>query len=106
MATTTPKTLYHAQPTSSAATLYTVPSSTTTVVRHIRAVNADSVSHTFDLYRNGSTDAARITETIIVPAGGSWEDDVYIALAATDTIQGKADASSKVTLYIGGAEIA
>lgn len=106
MATTTPKTLYHGQPTNSAATLYTVPSSTTTVVRHIRVLNPDTSSHTVDLYRNGSADSNRITETVTIPAGGSWEDDVYIALATTDTIQGKADASTKITVYIGGAEIA
>jgi hypothetical protein len=103
---TTPKALYHAQPTNAAATLYTVPGSTVTVVRHIRCVNPDTVAHTFDLWRNGSADANRITETITIPPGGSFEDDVYIPLAAGDTIQGKADTSSKVTLYIGGAEIA
>lgn len=105
MATTTPKALYHGQPTSTAATLYTVPSSTTTVVRHIRCLNPDTSSHTLDLYRNGSGNANRITETITVPAGGSWEDDVYIPLATTDTIQGNADASTKITVFIGGAEI-
>lgn len=102
---TTPTPLYHGQPTSSATTLYTVPSSTVTVVRHIRVVNPDSVSHTVDLYRNGSADANRITETITVQAASSYEDDVYLPLAATDTIKGKADASSKVTVFIGGAEI-
>jgi hypothetical protein len=103
---TTPKALYHAQLAAAAATLYTVPSATVTVVRHLRAVNADTVLHTFDLYRNGSGDVNRITETITIPAGSSWEDDVYLPLAAADTIQGKADVASKVTLFIGGAEIA
>ncbi len=102
---TTPTVLYHGQPTNSATTLYTVPSSTTSIVRHIRVVNPDSSSHTVDLYRNGSADANRITETITVLAGGSWEDDVYLPLATGDTIQGKADASSKVTVFIGGAQI-
>lgn len=105
MATTAPTPLYHGQPTNSAATLYTVPSSTITVVRHIRAVNADTAVHTLDLFRNGSAAANRITETITIPAGGSWEDDVYLPLAAADTIVGNADVSSKVTLFIGGAEI-
>lgn len=102
---TTPKPLYHGQPGAAASTLYTVPGSTVTVVRHIRVVNPDTASHTVDLYRNGSADANRITETITIPAGGSWEDDVYLPLAATDTIQGKADTASKVTVFIGGAEI-
>ncbi len=102
---TAPKPLYHGQPTNSATTLYTVPGSTITVVRHIRAVNDDSVSHTLDLYRNGSASANRLTETITIQAGSSYEDDVYLPLAAADTIQGKADTSSKVTVFIGGAEI-
>lgn len=103
---TTPKALYHGQPSNTAATLYTAPSATVTIVRHIRIINPDTSGHTVDLYLNGSTDAHRITETIAVAAGSSWEDDVYIPLAAADTIQGKADASTKVTVFIGGAEIA
>jgi hypothetical protein len=104
---TTPKPLVHIQLAAAAATLYTTPGSTTTVVRHIRVVNADTTaSYTFDLYRNGSGDANRITETITVPAGGSWEDDVYIPLNPTDTIQGKASVATKLTIFIGGAEIA
>lgn len=102
---TTPKPLYHGQPSSSAATLYTVPAATVTVVRHIRVLNPDTASHTLDLYRNGSAAANRLTETITIPAGGSWEDDVYIPLATGDTIQGAADASTKITVFIGGAEI-
>ena len=106
MATTTPKPLYQGQPASTVATLYTVPAATVTVVRHIRILNPDTASHTVDLYRNGSGDSNRITETITIPASSSWEDDVYLPLAAADTIQGKADTSTKVTVFIGGAEIA
>jgi hypothetical protein len=107
MAVTTAKTLAHAQLGSSAGTLYTVPSATKAIVRHIRVVNPDTASHTFDLYRNGSGDANRLTETVTVPAGGSWEDDVFIGLETVgDTIQGKADTATKLTIYIGGAEIA
>lgn len=107
MATTTPKPLYHGQPGSTASTLYTVPAATTTVIRHIRVVNpSGTTNHTVDLYRNGSADANRITETITVPFGDSIEIDCYIPLSATDTIQGKADAATSVTVFIGGAEIA
>jgi hypothetical protein len=106
MATTTPKTLVHTQPTAAGATVYTTPGATVTVVRHMRCTNKDSSSHTLELFRNGSAAANALTEVITIPAGGAWEDDVYIALAATDTIYAKADADSKITLYIGGAEIA
>lgn len=106
MATTTPKALYHGQPGTTASTLYTVPAATTTVIRHIRAVVPGGASVTLDLYRNGSADANRITETVTIQAGGSWEDDVYLPLAAGDTIQGKAGTATALTLFIGGAEIA
>jgi hypothetical protein len=102
---TTAKTLYHGQPTNAAATLYTVPGSTVAIIRHIRVVNDDSASHNFDLWRNGSASANRITENITLQPGTSWEDDVYMPLAAADTIQGKADTSAKLTVYIGGVEI-
>ena len=106
MATTTPKPLYHGQPTAAGATVYTVPGSTNAVVRHIRCVNKDTASHTLQLFRNGSAAANAITETITIPAGGGWEDDVYIPLATADTIFAQADADAKITLFIGGAEIA
>lgn len=100
-----PKKIYHGQPTNAATTLYTVPALTSTIIRHIRAINPDTVSHTFDLWVNGSADANRVTETITVPAGGSVEDDVYVVMGAADTLQGKADTSSKVTVYVSGAEV-
>jgi hypothetical protein len=101
---TTPKPLYHGQPAAAGGTVYTAPS--VAVVRHIRCVNKDTSSHTLELFRNGSAAANALTEVITIPAGGAWEDDVYLPLASTDTIYAKADADSKITLYIGGAEIA
>lgn len=102
--------LYHGQPGNTAAAVYTVPAATTAVVRHLRCVNADTSSHTLDLYRYASggsaSDATRVTETITIPAGGSWEDDVYLPMNATDVLAAKADVASKITLFIGGAQIA
>lgn len=106
MAVTTPKTLYHAQPGNTAATLYTVPGSTVAIVRHIRVINKDTtVGYDLELWRNGSADANAITRKITVPPNGEWEDDMYVPLAATDTIQGKASTAAKLTVVISGVEI-
>jgi hypothetical protein len=106
---TLPKPLYHAQPSSSAAALYTVPADTQTVIRHIRCVNPDTADHTLDLYHYASggtaNDASRISETIDIPAGTTFEEDVYIPMNPTDVLAGKADANSAVTLFVGGAEV-
>jgi len=110
MATTTPKPLYHGQPGNTAAAAYTVPAATTTVVRHFRCVNKDTAAHTLELWHYASggsaTNATAITETITIPSGGSWEDDVYLPMNAGDVLAAKADTASKITLYVGGAEIA
>lgn len=108
MATTTPKRLYGpAQPTSSAATLYTVPGSTVAIIRHIRCTNKDvSTAYDLELWIGGSTDALSIIAKKTIPAGGEWEDDCYIPMAAAEILQGKSSTSAKLTLTVGGAEIA
>lgn len=107
---TTPKPLYHGQPGNTAAAVYTVPAATTAVLRHLRCVNKDSSSHTLELWHYASggsaSDATVITETITIPAGGSWEDDIYLPMNTGDILAAKADTAAKLTLFVGGAEIA
>ena len=89
---TTPKPLYHGQPGNTAAAVYTVPAATTAVLRHLRCVNKDSSSHTLELWHYAS--------------GGSWEDDIYLPMNTGDILAAKADTAAKLTLFVGGAEIA
>jgi hypothetical protein len=71
------KVLYQGQLASSAATIYTVPATTVTVVKTITVVNTDSVSRTFQLFRGGTAAANAITGTITLPADYSalWDDN-------------------------------
>jgi hypothetical protein len=62
------KVLYQGQLASSAATIYTVPATTVTVVKTIMVVNTDSVSRTFQLFRGGTAAANAIIGTITLPA--------------------------------------
>lgn len=72
------KILDQRQLASSVATIYTVPSSTTTFVKTITIVNNDTAARTFSLYLNGTGAANKITPTYEVPAGGQavYEDSL------------------------------
>jgi hypothetical protein len=99
------KKLYQGQPTDTTATLYTVPGSTTAILRHIRIVNNDTIAGTITLYDDGTADSNIILPTTTIPAGGYIELDVFICMAAAVTLKGKAHASSKVTVTVYGVEI-
>jgi len=70
------KVLDQRQLAAAAATIYTVPSSTTTFVKSILVVNNDTAARTFSLYVNGTAAANKITPSLEVPAGGQaiYED--------------------------------
>lgn len=64
------KVLDQRQLAAAAATIYTVPASTTTFVKSIMVVNNDTAARTFSLYVNGTAAANKITPTYEVQAGG------------------------------------
>jgi hypothetical protein len=99
------KKLYQGQPGTGASTLYTTPGSTTTIIRHVRCVNNDSVERTVTLYDGGSAAANVILPATTIPPGGFIELDVFIVLEAAGTLQGKASAASQVTVTAYGVEI-
>lgn len=75
--TETYKVLYQGQLAAAAATLYTVPASTTAFIRSITVVNTDAAtSYTFQLFRGGTAAANQITPAFVLSAGGTstYED--------------------------------
>jgi len=100
MATTT-KTLYRGAAATSSATLYTVPSSTTTVITNIAITNTASAAATYTISIDGVTFAAASSiaanDTIII--------DLKQVLATTKIIAGLASATT-VNFHICGVEIA
>lgn len=71
------KVLDQRQLATSAATIYTVPGSTTAFVKSILVVNTSvSATQTFQLFRGGTAQANAITPVITMPIGGaaSYED--------------------------------
>lgn len=70
------KILDQRQLASSAATIYTAPTSTTSFIKSITIVNNDTAVRTFRLYINGTAASNAITPLYEVPAGGQavYED--------------------------------
>jgi hypothetical protein len=97
---TTTKALARAAFATSSATLYTVPSTTTTVISNIVIANTAGTAGTFTLALNG----VAIASGVSVPANSITAIDLKQVLAATQTITGLASATS-INYHISGVEI-
>jgi hypothetical protein len=98
---TTTKALARAAFATSSATLYTVPSATTTVVTDILIANTTGSAGTFTLALNGVS----IATAVPVGANDSTSIQLKQVLSATQTITGLASATS-INFHISGVEIA
>jgi hypothetical protein len=99
MATTT-KPLYRAAAATSSATLYTVPSATTTVVTNIVVTNTATSAATFTITLN----SVGLQSASSIAANSSAYFDIKQVLTATQTITGFASATT-VNFHISGVEI-
>jgi hypothetical protein len=99
MATVT-KVLARAAAATSSATLYTVPSATTTVVTNIAVTNTAGSAGTFSLSLNG----VALHTTTAIGANTTVYVDLKQVLAATQTITGLASATT-INFHISGIEV-
>ena len=102
MATNNAKVLYRgAATTNTATTLYTVPSSTTTIVTNIVITNTSLSDQTFTI----AFDGVEIAYSTLVEGGQMIVIDMKQVLATTKIISGGASATS-VKFHISGVEVA
>jgi hypothetical protein len=99
MATTT-KALVRASAATSSATLYTVPSATTTVITNIAVANTAASAGTFTLL----LDDVDLHTTTAIAANSTVYIDCKQVLAAAKTIKGFASATT-IDFHISGVEI-
>lgn len=97
---TTAKKLYRGAASTSESTLYTVPSSTTTIVNTVVVTNTASADATYDM----SLGDVVLANDVSVPANDSLIAEVKQVIDATETIKGLASAST-VNFHISGLEI-
>lgn len=100
MATTSKALFRGAATTTLTTTLYTVPSATTTVVTNIVVANTAATAATFDLSLNG----VKLADAVSIAADSISVIDLKQVIAATQTIQGGASATT-VNFHISGVEI-
>ena len=98
---TTSKALARTAAATSSATLYTVPSSTTTVVTNIAVTNSASTAATFTL----TLDSVDLFKDAAIAANTTALFDLKQTLATTKIIAGLASATT-VKFHISGVEIA
>lgn len=100
-----------AQVSNIAATKYTVPAGTKTVVRHIHVQNPSGSAVTFTLSIGTDAAATRIFDAFSVPANtdaatkGVIDHFGYYVLEAAEIIQALAGTTNILTLTIDGDEI-
>jgi hypothetical protein len=100
MATTTKALARTALTTSTGTTLYTVPSTTTTVVSNIVLSNTAGTASTFTL----ALDGVNLASAVSIPANSITTIDLKQVLATTKTITGGASTTA-VSIHISGVEI-
>lgn len=89
---------------SSAATLYTVPASTTTILRYLRLNNTSASAVTVNLSVGADAAATRFV-TVTVPASSAYDWTGMIPLATSEYVQGFAGTASVVSVVLAGVEI-
>ena len=88
-----------------AATIYTSPASTTTIVRHMVAVNTATVAAKLTISIGADAAGTRIVPTITLAPGTTFEIKGFIVLAAADILQAYSDTASAITLTVNGVKI-
>lgn len=100
-----------AQVSNAAATKYTVPASTKTIVRHIHVENPSGAAVTFTLSIGADAAAVRIFDALSIPAAaaGTFDNVVdhpcYYVLEAAEIIQALAGTNNILVLVISGDEL-
>jgi len=102
----TPKRLHGpAQVSNAAATKYTVPATTKTIVRHTHISNPSISAVTFTLSIGADAAAVRLFDAFSIAANTVRDDYWYVVLEAAEIIQAFAGTNNILVLTIDGDEI-
>lgn len=88
-----------------AATKYTVPALTKTILRHIHVSNTTAAAVAFTMSIGADAAGTRIYDAFSIAAGGVLDIWVYFVLAAAEIVQAFAGTNNILTLTLDGDEI-
>ena len=92
--------------TTAATTLYTVPASTTAVLRSIHVNNESGATASFTMSIGADAAGKRLFSALDIPTKSSFDWSGFIVMAAAEIIQSSASANTALTLTISGVEVA
>lgn len=95
---------------STISTIYTVPASTTSIIKSIHLTNTTTTNKRVTLHivpnAGSAGDDNKIFDEFMVPANGVVEYNSWRVMdTAGDTVQGFADSATSVTIHLDGADI-
>lgn len=94
-----------AQVSNVAATKYTVPALTKTIVRHVHIQNPSGAAVTFTMSIGADAAAVRLFDAYSIPATSILDHFCYYVLTAAEIIQALAGTNNILVLTIDGDEI-
>lgn len=94
-----------AQVSNAAATKYTVPSTTKTLVRHVHVYNPSGSPVNFTISLGTDAAGTRLFDAFSIPAGTPLDWYPYMIMDAAEIIQAFAGTNNVLTLTIFGDEI-
>lgn len=90
----------------SPTTLYTVPASTTAIIRHIRISNSTAATVTVVVSIGADAIGTRVVPTgYQIGANGTLDITGSIIMNAAETLQATAGTVTALTAYVGGVEV-
>lgn len=104
MASTPKRLAGPAQVSNAAATKYTVPAATKTVLRHIHVQNPSGAAATFTMSIGIDAAATRLYDAYSIAAGAVLDVWVYFVLETTEIIQAFSGTNNVLTLTLDGDE--
>lgn len=106
MANTVKKLSHSALTATTTTTLYTVPASTTTIIKEILLCNTDTSARTVTIQAGSTTGVAdRILSALSLAPGETKILSLSTVLLTTETITGGASVTSVVSCLISGVEV-
>ena len=89
-----------------ATTIYTVPGSTTTVVKFVHIANTSGAAATFRMSIGTDAAGTRVYHDVLVPANDTLHLPVWWVLAAAEIIQAYSSPTNNLTVTVSGVETA
>lgn len=92
--------------TSSSVTLYTVPASTTVIVRSIHIANTSGTAATARLSIGADAAGTRWLPDYSVPANGTYDWSGFLTLVAAETLRGQSGTTNVLTITVSAVAVA